>query len=218
MCKNKVLKVTLVKNGGQESEPSDSYGGPSFRARSVALSKWAFRPRQWAYEGQASPGQGAAAGFGLDLAKPLGRSDLSSGAVSSGASCPPGSGGLLPAPPSAFSLSASCSVFLTALTTHWHGFWPVYVSPCYLWNVNSTRTEAIRELWFPVASCGARHGAWPIGRWSESPPRDSVTGWVSGSVRAFLSLGPTVSRPGAGSRSFPSRRIQRDYMSFLSLP
>lgn len=87
-----------------------------------------------------------------------------------------------------------------------------------LWNVNSTRTEAIRELWFPVASCGARHGAWPIGRWSESPPRDSVTGWVSGSVRAFLSLGPTVSRPGAGSRSFPSRRIQRDYMSFLSLP
>lgn len=116
------------------------------------------------------------------------------------------------------SLSSSCSVFLTALTTHWHGFWPVYVSPCYLWNVNSTRTEAIRELWFPVASCGARHGAWPIGRWSESPPRDSVTGWVSGSVRAFLSLGPTVSRPGAGSRSFPSRRIQRDYMSFLSLP
>lgn len=130
----------------------------------------------------------------------------------------PGSGGLLPAPPSAFSLSSSCSVFLTALITHWHGFWPVYVSPCYLWNVNSTRTEAIRELWFPVASCGARHGAWPIGRWSESPPRDSVTGWVSGSVRAFLSLGPTVSRPGAGSRSFPSRRIQRDYMSFLSLP
>lgn len=130
----------------------------------------------------------------------------------------PGSGGLLPAPPSAFSLSASCSVFLTALTTHWHGFWPVYVFPCYLWNVNSTRTEAIRELWFPVASCGARHGAWPTGRWSESPPRDSVTGWVSGSVRAFLSLGPTVSHPGAGSRSFPSRRIQRDYMSFLSLP
>lgn len=93
--------------------------------------EWVLQPQQGPCEGQASQGQGSGAGLGLDLANCLDLPDFSSNAVPQGAVSTPEPGWLLPALPSAssLSLSSACFVFLIALTARWNDVWPVSFPP-----------------------------------------------------------------------------------------